>query len=222
MRISRKVAQRERLREEISCETTTAEHVRPLSGSSPHWPGFNAKLPLPLSSTMKFGHRLVATITSWLTRCLQDTQEAAEVVQVQWISLYQLYLDYQMQTGELGPVYHSKRWIDTHCLPQFRLQPAHFKRRSMWFGRVLRQIMADHGCQPATAVTRPASQSLALHAFSVAIPWPQWRLDTIEVWLSKHLDRAATRDGAALNSLPPAKQDRNFPLLVIQAGPLCP
>ena len=152
LRISRQVVQRERLRDEISLDGTEVMPERPvMCGPPPPWPGFVARSPLPITSTAKFGHRLVATITSWLTRCLQENLD--DPVPVQWVSMYQLYLDYQVQTGELGPVYHSKRWIDTFQLPQFRLNPASFKRRSAWFGGAVRNILTDHGCCPSTAVT---------------------------------------------------------------------
>lgn len=68
----------------------------------------------------------------------------------------------------------------------------------------------------------PASISLALHANSVAVPWSLWRLEAIEVWLSQQLHRAATRDGSSLQSLPPAKQDRRWPHLHLEAGPFRP
>ncbi len=182
---------------------------------------FSIKITIAPHMHCKYGHRLVATITSWLRHCLQDNPDGEGPVQ--WISLCQLYLDYQLQTGELGPVYHSKRWIDTFRLPQFRLHLANFKRRSAWFGRVLRHILTDHGCQPSTAVTRPASIYLALHAYSWALPGPTWRLDAVEIWLSHRLARAATRDGSSLVSLPPAKQDSKFPRIELcEFGPICP
>ena len=218
---SRQVVNRERLRDEIGMDIVEPEHQRPrMSLQVPPWPGFEMKTPLPITSMAKFGHRLVAVLTSWFAMGINEG--LATEAPVQWVSLYQLYLDFQMQTGELGPINQKARWIDPYNLPQLRLKPASFKKRTAWFGRVFRWILSDQGCKLASAVTRPASISLALHANSVAVPWSLWRLEAIEVWLSQQLHRAATRDGSSLQSLPPAKQDRRWPHLHLEAGPFRP
>ena len=221
LNISRQVVQRERLSEQIAADGFEPSYAKPVMSVVPEWRGFQARSPLPVTSTSKFGFRLVAMLTEWLRQNLTDNPESP--VPVQWISVHQLYIDYQLQTGELGPVNHSKRWIDTYQRPQFRLNPAGFKKRSTWFGRVLRNVLLDHGCQPHCAVTRPSSTMLALHVQSLALPWPIWRLEAVEVWLSHRLSRAATRDGSSLGSLPPAKQDSSFPSLVCpESGPFRP
>jgi len=221
LRISRRVVQRESLAKEVALDAPVDERVQPImSVPVPPWGGFDAKQQLPVRSTSKFGHRLVATIVAWFRASLQES--AATNAAVQWVSVHQLYIDYQLQTGELGPICQGTKWHDPCRLRQFRLQPAAFNRRSSWFGKAFRQILTDHDCYWEGAVTRPASTMLALHVNSIALPWPVWRLEAIEVWLSQRLSRAATRDGLQLKSLPPAKQDKRWPSLVVQSGPLRP
>lgn len=190
-----------------------------MSEPAPEWQGFTPKVPLPLSCTAKFNHRYVASVTAWFQKGLEE----ADGIPAQWISIHQLFLDYQFQTGELGPIW-SKQWVDTADQTRYRLRPHPFKRRSSWFGRSLRGILREHGCIPPNMVTRAASSMLALHLFSLAIPWPQWRLQIIDDWLSQHLPHhmAATRNGVQLIHLPPAKRDDRWPKLCLVPSPLEP
>ena len=220
LNISRKVVMREVLSKDDAIEQAAPTHVQPLmSEPAPEWQGFTPKVPLPLSCTAKFNHRYVASVTAWFQKGLEE----ADGIPAQWISIHQLFLDYQFQTGELGPIW-SKQWVDTADQTRYRLRPHPFKRRSSWFGRSLRGILREHGCIPPNMVTRAASSMLALHLFSLAIPWPQWRLQIIDDWLSQHLPHhmAATRNGVQLIHLPPAKRDDRWPKLCLVPSPLEP
>ena len=218
LNISRRVVKREQLSTDCEVDLAHPKHAVPLmSYPAPEWVGFTAKIPVPLETTAKYGHRFVAMVTAWFQQGLEEANGTPAL----WISLHQLFLDYQFQTGELGPIC-GKQWTDTATQPRFRLKPHPFKKRSSWFGRSFRKILAAHGCNPPYAVTRPASDLLALHIPSLAIPWPRWRLIILEEWFGRHLPfgQAATRDGIQLKHLPPAKRDGRWPSLCLVSGPI--
>ena len=218
LNISRKVVLHESTCREIPVEDLQTQHVAPImSVKAPRWDGFSPKFPLPLKCTAKYGHRFVATVTSWFQQAISEAKHAES----SWVSIHQLFLDYQFQTGELGPI-RDRTWIDTAQQSRFRLKPHPFKKRSGWFGRSLKEILRSHDCSPVFAVTRPDSEMLALHVPSLAIIWPRWRLLIVEDWLAKNLPhrQAATRNGSHLAHLPPAKQDGRWPDISVVLGPI--
>ena len=219
--ISRKVVARETVQQ---CDETgtspEAAHEQPLmSAPAPQWNGFVPGAPLPQELSLRFGHRFVAKLVAWWAKAQQEFEAGCAT---SWISVHQLYLDFQHQTGELGLV-NQKGWKDPEILPGLKLVPKTFKRRSSWFGRVLKATFKAYGCDIPWMVTRPSSDLIALHTSCVAVPWPQWRLTAVEQWLSTRLPakKAATRNGDALVHLPPAKQDVRWPPLQCFEGPIC-
>ncbi len=218
LNVSRRVVHREAVQQHDESEHFPVEHVPPImSCPAPPWVGFSPRYPLALDCTAKFGHRFVASVTAWFSKGISEAHDTAP----RWVSLHQLFLDYQFQTGELGPIC-DKHWVDTATQRRFRLKPHPFKKRSSWFGRAFRAILRSHDCLPVFSVTRPDSELLALHVPSVSLVWPQWRLTITEEWLGRHLPQgqAATRNGVQLLHLPPAKQDGRWPFLSIVSGPI--
>lgn len=185
---------------------------------APLWDGFVPSTPLPLETTRRYGHRFVATLVAWIKEALRNFTPGC---QTSWISVFQLYLDFHHQTGELGLV-HDKSWKDPEIFPGLKLVPSTFKRRSTWFGKVLRSVLKSYGVETPWMVTRPKSHMIALHTACLAFPWPEWRLEVIENWISTHLaaKKAATRGGLDLVHLPVAKQSEQWPFLDRCVGPL--
>ena len=186
---------------------------------APAWSGFVPDVPLPTSVTSRFGYRFVATLVAWFQAATTSFTSNCET---SWISIHQLYLDYQHQTGELGLV-NNKGWKDPEILPGLKLVPRTFKKRSSWFGLALRAVFRAFDAELPWMVTRPRSTMIALHTSCVALPWPTWRLEVLERWLMARLPskKAVTRDGKDLAFLPPAKQDERWPLLQRFVEPLC-
>lgn len=219
--ISKKVVARDAVLQEDEAVTCGSnERVQPvMSAPTSVWDGFVPKAPLPLGLTSRFGHRFVAMVVAWFGEAVKSFSPGC---QTSWISIHQLYLDYQHQTGELGIV-HQKVWKDPVLLPGLKLVPRTFKRRSSWFGLAFRAIFRAFGQDIPWMVTRPKSTMIALHTACVSLPWPEWRLETIEKWLMARLPakKAATRGGHDLLYLPPAKQDVSWPKLHTFVGPIC-
>ncbi len=218
--ISLKVVAREVvLSKDETIEPAVAGHVEPVMiADAPPWNGVTPSAPFPLELTRRFGHRFVATLVAWFEEAVKSFESGCQTA---WISVHQLYIDFQHQTGELGLVY-DKVWKDPEILPGLKLVPRTFRRRSAWFGKAIRSIFRAYGVEIPWMVTRPHSMMIALHTSSLALPWPEWRRMAVEKWLMQHLPtkKAATRDGHDLVHLPPAKQDGSWPQLTFSAGPL--
>ena len=218
--ISRKVVAREEvLQQDETAPNGGVERVQPvMTASTPMLDGFVPGAPLPLGVTSRFGHRFVAMVVAWYGEAMKEFSPGCDT---SWISIHQLYLDYQHQSGELGLVY-QKEWKDPVILPGLKLVPRTFKRRSSWFGLTFRAILRAFGQDIPWMVTRPKSTMIALHTSCVAVPWPDWRLEVVEKWLMQRLPakKAATRGGHDLLYLPPAKQDVRWPALNTFVGPI--
>lgn len=219
--ISKKVVTREEvLQQDETAPSGAVDRVQPIMSSpSPVWDGFIPRAQLPLGVTSRFGHRFVAMVVAWFGEAVKEFSPGCDT---SWLSIHQLYLDYQHQTGELGLVY-QKEWKDPVILPGLKLVPRTFKRRSSWFGLAFRAILRAFGQDIPWMVTRPNSTMIALHTACVALPWPKWRLEVVEKWLMHRLPakKAATRSGQDLVYLPPAKQDVSWPALNTFLGPIC-
>ena len=220
LQISKSVVAREEvLASEANTSAQQVEWVEPtMTASAPPWDGFIPAIPLPLEATRRYGHRFVATLVAWFSGAVREFVPGCVT---QWLSIHQLYLDFQHQTGELGLVY-DRCWKDPEILPGLKLVPKSFKRRSTWFGKVFRSILRSYGVETPWMVTRPASHFIALHTACLALPWPEWRVQAIERWLSVNLPakKAATRSGCDLVHLPIAKQHAQWPCLERFVGPL--
>ena len=182
------------------------------------WQGASFPLVLPPEITGKFGFRMTSQFVGWVQQALrQATQECVEPA---WISFSQLYIDYQMSTGEPGPIC-IQSWIDAAVRPSVLLRKFPFKKRCAWFTRMFKFVFKAGGNELSVSTVRPSSVILQLHLPSLWIPWPTIRLEMVEQWFTSHLDRSATRAGSCLNGLPFAKRDGRWPKFDIPSRPLC-
>lgn len=60
-----------------------------------------------------------------------------------WVSMAQLYVDYQLSFGTVGPIYHSdtRHWSDPNLPGLERLRGHEFPKQVQWFGRAVRMIL---------------------------------------------------------------------------------
>ena len=171
--------------------------------------------PLPISACERFGFRLTSLLFEWLRHAVE--QSVGE--QPAWVSFYQLYIDFQCATGEVGPIYKNG-WVDPRYRPNILQVPADFRKRCMWFTKLFKHVVQRCGGVMHQATTRPESVQLQLHTSSVWIQWPSERLSWIEQWLGQHLSKSATREGSSLRALPVAKRDRKWSEIHVCAEPL--
>ena len=172
---------------------------------------------VPLSVSQRFGHRLTALAAAWWQEGIEKSQQAQ--VQPCWVSWYQLFIDYQLRTGDHGP-YYDGGWQDPAIRVMLKARPFRFRKRCAWFVQLVKFLHKCNELQIQQKVTRPESVAFSLHASSIWCVWPVERLQEVERWVLSRLPRAATRDGKSLDQLPVAKQlDEQSTLRVIQ-GPL--
>ena len=183
----------------------------------PEWVPFDIQCKAPHSVSQKFGHRLTALVGAWITEGIQQATVAK--AQPTWISWYQLYIDFQIRTGDQGP-YFDCGWQDPAVRVMLKARPFKFRKRCSWFVKLVKQLLHYNNVEIRQQVTRPNSVAFALHTSSVWCAWLEERLQMVESWVTARLPRAATRDGKILDSLPVAKQAVEQSCLEISPGPL--
>lgn len=172
---------------------------------------------VPAEVASRYGYRLAAMVKAWLDEGL--SMGHAENNSSLWLSWHQLYLDFQLRTGEMGPIY-ERAWLDPVVRPSLRLRAFRFRKRSAWFAQLVKQLMRYEPYEVTHARCRPHSVAFALHTGCICIQWQAQRLQDVEFWVSARLSMAATRSGSSLDALPNAKQLEKWPKLKICAGPL--
>ena len=170
---------------------------------------------VPSAAIRWYGETQVRRIQSWFWSALQPGQLGP----VQWISHFQLYVDYQKSTGNFGPI-HNKGWCDSQDRPDDLLVDRPFKLRCRWFIKVWKEIMRHRGIALSYNFTRPVSLYLNLHCGCVAVPWPVARLQAIDTWFQRHLVATASRDGRSLQTLPVCQQDPAFEPVALTDAPV--
>ena len=182
------------------------------------WTDVDIVRPLPWKLTQVFGFVVTARVAAWISESLQAAQTDGEPCR--WVSVHQLYLDYQLATGDIGPIF-DQGWTDESRRPDICLRGFPFRRRCSWFSRLLKRLVQSSGGHLDVRVLRPHSTVFALHTPSIWIPWTQQRLDWIEEWAIVRVPRSITRDGHLLDTLPVPKRDRRWPQLSLETRPLC-
>eukprot|EP00435_Cladocopium_sp_Y103_P066173 s1039_g28.t1 len=158
---------------------------------------------LPAGAVRWYGIEVVRQLVSWFWQGVSPSEP------VRWISHFQLYLDFQLATGERGPV-HFSNWTNGSDVPLLGLRDIPFKKRTRWFTKVMKEILRHLQIPLETGFGRPFSEVVAMHTGVWALAWPLQRLTSIDQWMSARLPAAATRGGKALDSLPLACRDSRF------------
>ena len=187
---------------EFDCDVDAPE---PAQVQVPVWTPLPTLACLPAGAVRWYGDELVRWLMSWWWQSLRDSEAP-----VQWISHFQLYIDFQCSTGRYGPTHVRNKWAfpANDALPGLVEYP--FKQRCRWFMKTLNESLRHAGASAARGFVRPASHYLCLHCGCVAVPWPLERLRMVDAWLQGHLNRSATRCGSVLQSLPVACRDDRF------------
>ena len=163
----------------------------------PSWTPLVALTKFPAQAVRWYGYPMVQVVLSWFWSVLHSPRLGP----MQWVSHFQLYLDFQISTGHDGPI-HDKGWKNSADVPGHHMCSHGFKIRTRWFTKVLKECLRHLQISLAFCFGRPASRYLSLHCGCIGLPWPVHRLDVVDEFLRVHLSAAATRDGKVLDSLP--------------------
>eukprot|EP00438_Fugacium_kawagutii_P018942 Skav232069 [mRNA] locus=scaffold1176:158618:172159:- [translate_table: standard] len=153
----------------------------------------------PPGLTISYGLPYIALVQDWLDVVQNERVMGADGCVFGWISCYHLFLDFQLTTGNCGPIYQNGSWImfDPHAA----VRPINFKVRCRWWTKVLTAILNGFGTELVRRFGRPVSDVICLHAGCFMVSWPERRLGIIESWFGQHLRSPATRAGTSAGDL---------------------
>ena len=132
---------------------------------------------IPRATAVKFGYEVVSWIHQWW--CNTGQIFLTQSTRVQWVSFLQLYIDFQLSTGQKGPQLWRSKWYfgDRVKLPDFH--PGYVKR-CKWFQMLLKHYWCGNGFDFRSRAIRPASGAICCWLVTAQVSWPQDRLDQID------------------------------------------
>ena len=109
---------------------------------------------IPKGAASKFGYPAVAWIHQWWTQT--GGNYVKQSGRLQWISFLQLYIDFQLSTGQGGPKLWNSKWYWGDSLQQPDFNPGYVKR-CKWFQMLLKRYWDGNGFAYRSRSIRPAS-----------------------------------------------------------------
>jgi ribonuclease HI len=194
----------EATREDAPMSGVPPAHLLPHVKPSVSWTALPT-LFLPPTAIRWYGDKLVRHITSWFWAAVQNSDH-----EVQWVSHFQLYIDFMLTTGLPGPI-KRERWYDGADLPFLSLRNFAFRQRARWFTKVFKETLRHMQIKLSFDYTRPASQMVLMFTGVIALPWCPQRLQWIDDWMLSHGGNTFRRQSAAIDSLPFAEKSPQFP-----------
>lgn len=170
------------------------------------------KFRVPEGATRWYGDAMPRLILSWFWLALEGTSEA-----VRWISHYQLYADFMSSTGHPGPT-HLGRWEDGSRIPFLRLKGIAFRQRARWFTKMLKECLKHLQVPLLCAYGRPCSQVIQMHTGVIALPWPQFRLHQVDLWMYHCSGSTFRRQTRLIDALPYREYDDSFPPVYVSTA----
>ena len=127
-----------------------------------------------------------------------------------WVSPAQLYVDYQMAFGKVGPYFHSatRRWSDPNLPGLERLRGHEFPVQVKWFSKALRLMLQHLQAPRLFRLQRPGSAILSHWCQCLPVAWSPVRRDIVDEWFQRQLPGGSTRRRAVgMTCLPAAGSD---------------
>jgi len=159
-------------------------------------PGIGQPLPV---TTRLYGPELTQKLEQWFfARLAEDHQNAV------WVSITQLYLDFQLTWGHPGPLRVNNQWVNTDHRPYLAAENFSFRLRVRWFRQFLKQYWKESRVTLALEQCRPCSELLQAYLPAASVPWDSRALQEVERWLGSHLTSPCVRNAVVLRKLPVA------------------
>ena len=115
-----------------------------------------------------------------------------------------------------GPVrVGNGKWIEGNMVSHLSLRGHGFKQRTRWWVKVLKETLRHQGVTLQMEYGKPKSQSILMHTGVIAVPWDQTRLDLVDRWLLSCSTGTFRRQSKAIDSLPIAVRNEEFPIVPI-------
>ena len=165
---------------------------------------WDRQVPPGLSEKFSFG--LASMLVNWWCRRVQSDAELL------WIPLHYLYLDFQMSTGNSGPLKVQRMWVNGATRKFLAPEKFAHNLRVRWFRAFLQCFWKQAQIQTAVSVCRPDLEPIQAFIPCVAIRWDPWCIQAISTWLQSQLKRPCAREASELRQLPLAKPNPAFSL----------
>ena len=147
------------------------------------------------------GHALRAI--SWWSQRTRDDMSS----KVCWMSITQLFIDYNLTFGQPGPLQVNKQWIDVANRPYIAHDHISLRVKLRWFRRFPQNMLKEGQVRVCCEQCRPESSAIQAHVQCVSVKWSDWHRDRVDAWLLSHLTTPCTRNAAALLALPVITRD---------------
>ena len=157
-------------------------------------PGIGQSLPV---TKRLFGPELTQMLEQWFyARLAGDHQSAI------WVSISQLYLDFQLTWGHPGPLRICNQWVNADHRRYLAAENFSFRLRVRWFRQFLKQYWKESQVTVALEQCRPCSELIEAFLPAASVPWDTRALQEVEHWLGSQLKTPCVRNADALLSLP--------------------
>ena len=168
--------------------------------------GWNGQ-PLPKLARL-FGGDHANRVAQWFLSRLTTGADA----QVVWVSMAQLYLDFQLCWGNPGPVRVNNVWVDVATRPYIAAEVYPFRTRVRWFKQLVKAMVKEAGILTSFQQCRPHSTAIQTYVPSMSVPWSDHALREVDLWLLGRLGAPCTRAAGSLATLPIAAQSSRMAL----------
>lgn len=98
---------------------------------------------------------------------------------LQWISFTQLFIDFQLATGHVGPTYRDLQWFEDDSVFPLDSLPD-WGKHARWFQLLLKGFWLENGVKLEFKSGPPFSSSIQCWMVNVRLPWSSVRLDFID------------------------------------------
>ena len=154
----------------------------------------------PVETARLYGPDLTMLLRDWIKARLIVTEGAP----VEWYSFAQLYLDFQLSTGHVGPLKVDKKWVNITSRPYLTSDKYTFKQRLKWFRQMMKHFLRFSAIRANMDQCRPKSGTIQAFVQSISLPWDAAAMEEVEQWLSERLWGPCVRGASGLHCLPVA------------------
>ena len=138
---------------------------------------------IPAALAERYGMTHAQRLVRWWN-CRAETMSEQPLI---WVSFVQLYIDFQMSCGHVGPLRIGREWVDVQQRPYVEAEQFPFKVRVRWFRRYLQWFWKYAGLNVALEQCRPQSDVIQIFVPCASVPWNGWVLAEVDRWLSVNL-----------------------------------
>ena len=154
----------------------------------------NVELPATMVITpafsRKYGEIFTEQLQHWWSRTGHGFLQRPG--QLRWIAFAQLYCDFVLSTGALGPWLVAGKWgVLPSEIPE--AQHPNFAQQSRWFQMALKQFWQQNQVIIRSRLQRPSSATLACWMSSALVIWDATRLDVIDRIIREKMEGSVER-----------------------------